>query len=70
MLALRQTPQPRGPALRIYVTQCRVGQLYPQAPGSIFVAFYDSQGYSGSILNRIHTEHINTYINIYIYIYT
>jgi hypothetical protein len=25
----------------------RVAQLYPQALGSLFIAFYDSQGYSG-----------------------
>jgi hypothetical protein len=28
----------------------RVAQLYPQAPGSIFVAFYDSLGYGGCII--------------------
>jgi hypothetical protein len=27
-----------------------VAQLYPQALGSLFVAFYDSQGYGGGIL--------------------
>jgi hypothetical protein len=34
----------------------RVAQLYPQAPGSLFVAFCDSQGYGGSILTRLHTR--------------
>jgi hypothetical protein len=33
----------------------RVAQLYPRALGSLFVASYDSQGYSGSILTRLHT---------------
>jgi hypothetical protein len=33
----------------------RVAQLYPQAPGSLFVAFYDSQGYGGGILTPLHT---------------
>jgi hypothetical protein len=33
----------------------RVAQLYPQAPGYLFVAFYDSQGYGGGILIRLHT---------------
>jgi hypothetical protein len=28
----------------------RVAQLYPQAPCSVFVAFYDSQGYGGGNL--------------------
>jgi hypothetical protein len=32
-----------------------MAQLYPQAPGSIFVAFYDSQGYGGGILTCLHT---------------
>jgi hypothetical protein len=33
----------------------RLGQLYPQALGSIFIAFYDSQGYDGGIRTRLHT---------------
>jgi hypothetical protein len=33
----------------------RVAQLYPQAPGSLFVAFYDWQGYGGGIIARLHT---------------
>jgi hypothetical protein len=32
----------------------RVGQLYPQAPGSLFVAFYVSLGYAGSVLTCLH----------------
>jgi hypothetical protein len=32
----------------------RVAQLYPPAPSSLFVAFYDSQGYVGAILSRLH----------------
>jgi hypothetical protein len=34
----------------------RVVQLYPQAPGSLFVVFYDSHGYGGGILTFLHTE--------------
>jgi hypothetical protein len=34
----------------------RVAQLYPQAPGSLFVALYDSPIYDGGILTRLHTE--------------
>jgi hypothetical protein len=33
----------------------RVAQLYSQAPGSVFVTFYDLQGYSGDILIHLHT---------------
>jgi hypothetical protein len=32
----------------------KVVQLYPQALGSLFVAFYDSQGYGGGVLARLH----------------
>jgi hypothetical protein len=41
----------------------RVAQLYPQAPGSIFVAFYDSMGYGGVILTSLHAgAHFSTLI--------
>jgi hypothetical protein len=33
----------------------RVAQLYPQAPGFLFITFYDSQGYGGGIRTRLHT---------------
>jgi hypothetical protein len=33
----------------------RVAQLYPRALGSLFAAFYDSQGCGGGILTRLHT---------------
>jgi hypothetical protein len=33
----------------------KVAQLYPQAPGSLFVAFYVSQGYGGDILTHLRT---------------
>jgi hypothetical protein len=32
-----------------------VAQLYPQGPGSIFVAFYVSQGYGEYIITHLHT---------------
>jgi hypothetical protein len=34
----------------------RVARLHPQALGSIFVASYTSQGYSGGIWTRLHTD--------------
>jgi hypothetical protein len=37
-----------------------MAQLYPQAPGSLFMA-YDSQGYGGGILTRHHTGLILKY---------
>jgi hypothetical protein len=33
----------------------RVAQLYPRALGSLYVASYDSLGYGGGILTRLHT---------------
>jgi hypothetical protein len=33
----------------------RMGRLYPQALRSLFVAYYDSQGYSGGMRPRPHT---------------
>jgi hypothetical protein len=32
----------------------RVAQLYPRALGFLFIASYDSQGYGGGILTRLH----------------
>jgi hypothetical protein len=38
------------------MSTCDTGaKLYPHALGSLFVAFYDSQGYGGGIRNRLHT---------------
>jgi hypothetical protein len=31
-----------------------VAQLYPQAPGALFVAFYDLQGHGGGIVTHLH----------------
>jgi hypothetical protein len=39
----------------IFITpRKKVAQLYPRALGSLFVASYDSQGYSGVIRIRLH----------------
>jgi hypothetical protein len=45
--ALRQTTNLEGHLSVSMSPSDRVAQLYPQAPGSLFVAFYDSQGYAG-----------------------
>jgi hypothetical protein len=47
----------------------RVAQLYvyPQATGSLFFAFYDSQGYGGGILTPLHTGNHAISENIYSY---
>jgi hypothetical protein len=52
---LRPTPNLEDQVTVLMPPSDRVAQLYPQAPGSLPVAFYDSQGYSGGILTRLHT---------------
>jgi hypothetical protein len=44
-----------GPVPVFISPRKRVPQLYPQALGSLFVFYYDSQGYSGGIRTRLHT---------------
>jgi hypothetical protein len=45
----------------------RVAQIYPRALGSLSIASYDSQGYRGGILSRLHTRNRLTYwLNILI----
>jgi hypothetical protein len=45
----------------------RVDQLYPRALSSLFVASYDSQGYGGGTLTRLHSadnvQNCDSYIN-------
>jgi hypothetical protein len=53
VFSLASKPQPGGPGPCIYVRQWQGGPvIYPQALGSLFVAFYDSQGYGGGILTH------------------
>jgi hypothetical protein len=50
-----------------------VAQLYPRALGSLFIASYDSRGYGGGILTRLHTGNSNLHyiLNIlYSYAYS
>jgi hypothetical protein len=35
----------------------RVAELYPEASASLFVTFYDLQGYNGGILTCLHMGH-------------
>jgi hypothetical protein len=48
-------PQPWEPCPVFISPRDRVVQLYPRALGSLFVAPYDSLGYGGGILARLHT---------------
>jgi hypothetical protein len=52
---IRDSPNLEGQATVFITPMNRVAQLYPQALGSLFIASYDSQGYGGGILPRLHT---------------
>jgi hypothetical protein len=49
------SPNLEGQAPVFISPRNRVARLYPRALYSRFVASYDSQGYSGGILTRLHT---------------
>jgi hypothetical protein len=52
---LRPTPNLEDQVSVFMSPRNRVAQLYPKAPCSLFVAFYESQGYGGGIVTRLHT---------------
>jgi hypothetical protein len=64
VVSLTSNHKPVGPGLYIYVPQWQVSQLYPQASGSIFIAFCDSQGYGGGILTHIRDTKLGYYFYI------
>jgi hypothetical protein len=57
LLSHLRFPQPGGPGTVFICPRNRVALLYPGALGSLYVASYDSQGYSGGILTLRHTGH-------------
>jgi hypothetical protein len=59
--ALRPTPNLEDQVSVFMSLSGRVAQLYSPAPGSLFVAFYNSQGYGGGIETRLHTGTILYY---------
>jgi hypothetical protein len=52
---IRDSPNLEGQVPVFISPRNGVAQLYPQAPGSLFIASYDSQGYGGGIRPRLHT---------------
>jgi hypothetical protein len=50
----RDSPNMEGQVPVFISPRNMVAQLYPQAPGSHFVASYDSQGYGGGNRTRLH----------------
>jgi hypothetical protein len=53
---IRDSPNRDGQVPVFISPRDRVARLYTQALGSIFVAFYDSQGYGGGIRPRLDTD--------------
>jgi hypothetical protein len=51
---IRDFPNTEGQVPVFISPRSRVTQLYPQALGSLFVAYNDSQGYGGGIRSRLH----------------
>jgi hypothetical protein len=63
MSALLSTPNLEDQVYVFMSPSDRVALLYPQAPGSIFAAFCDSQDYGRGIqthLQMVKSENINT----------
>jgi hypothetical protein len=56
--ALRLTPNVEDQVPVFMSPSNRVTQLYPQAPGSRFVAFSDCQGYGWGTTTRLHTGRV------------
>jgi hypothetical protein len=56
LLSHSRLPQPGGPGSCIYISQEQGGTVIPPGTGFPFVASYDSKGYSGGILTRLHTD--------------
>jgi hypothetical protein len=52
---IRDSPNLGGQVPVFLSPMSRVARLYPQAPGVLFVASYDSQGYGGGVRTRLHT---------------
>jgi hypothetical protein len=50
------SPPLGGPGPRIYIPQEQGGPVIPLGTGFPFVASYNSQGYGGGILTRLHME--------------
>jgi hypothetical protein len=51
---LRPTPNLEDQVSVLMSSSDMVVKLCPQAPGSLFVAFYDSQSYGEGILTRLY----------------
>jgi hypothetical protein len=53
---IRDSPNLEGQVPVFISPGNRVALFYPQALGSLFVTFYNSQGYGGGIRTRLHAD--------------
>jgi hypothetical protein len=53
---IRDSSNLDGQVLVFISPRKRVAQLYPQSLASLFVTFYDQEGYGGGIRPRLHTD--------------
>jgi hypothetical protein len=63
--ALHPTPNLEGQASVVTSPSDRVAQLYPQVPGSSFVAFCNLQGCGGSTPTHLHMGYYVLYLYLY-----
>jgi hypothetical protein len=57
---IRDSPKLEGGEVPVIISpRNRVNQLYPQAPGSLSIALYDSQGHGGDIRDN---TRMSTYV--------
>jgi hypothetical protein len=61
--ALHPTPNLKDQVSIFMSPRDKEAQLYPQAPHSLFIAFYDSQSYGTGILTHVHTGDITHQLN-------
>jgi hypothetical protein len=59
-----ETPKPGEPGPRTYIPQEQGGPVLPQALSSFYVASYDSQGYGGGILTRLHAVFLSALFGV------
>jgi hypothetical protein len=68
VVILASNLQPGGPVSVFMSPSDRVAQLYLQAPGSLFIAFYDSQDYDGGIQTHLHMGRIKPIVHMNRYV--
>jgi hypothetical protein len=63
IVPILETPSNLEGQISVFISaRNRVAQIYPRALGSLSVASYDSQGYGGGTLSRLHTAYIPCHI--------